>query len=217
MKSSTAAVATTLLLSGARAQQQYRIDPSSVSESTRDFWCQQQTTQCPLICLDQGSDTGATSSNDCNPDVLTYACVCENGLSPNVSEYSNTLPYSICTEWGTQCVSNCAGNTECQSNCRTQHPCGAQNPTRQNTSTLMRSSTTSSGGAGATGSGSNNAQVTTDSDGSTVTVYNGPLGQTTSDESGGVKNVRVWALGVGQTFGTLGVMGAAALGFAVLL
>ncbi|KAF2217567.1 hypothetical protein CERZMDRAFT_80293 [Cercospora zeae-maydis SCOH1-5] len=215
MKSSTtAAIATSLLISGVRAQ--YSIDPQSVSNATRQFWCEQQTTQCPLICLDQGSATGTTEANDCDPDALTYSCVCDNGSSPNISEYSNTLPFSICTEWGSQCVSNCGGDTNCASECRSQHPCGAQNPTRQNTSTLTRSSTTAPSG---TGSGSN-AHVTTDSDGSTVTVYNGfgsSAGQTTNNENGGIKNVHVWALGVGQTFGTLSIMGLATLGFAVLL
>ncbi|CAK1363263.1 hypothetical protein CB0940_04635 [Cercospora beticola] len=213
--STTAAVATSILLSGVRAQ--YTIDPQSVSKSTREFWCQQQITQCPLICLDQGSSTGSTEANECDSDALTYACVCDDGRSPNVSEYSNTLPYSLCTEWGSQCVSNCNGDPTCAEKCRSDHPCGAQNPTRQNTSTLTQSSTAAPSGTGSQ-SGSN-AQVTTDSDGSTVTVYNGfgSSGQTTQNENGGVSNVRVWALGVGQTFGTLSIMGLATLGFAVLL
>lgn len=82
---------------------------------------------------------------------------------------------------------------------------------------MTQSSTAVPSGTGSQ-SGSN-AQVTTDSDGSTVTVYNGfgSSGQTTQNENGGVSNVRVWALGVGQTFGTLSIMGLATLGFAVLL
>lgn len=80
----------------------------------------------------------------------------------------------------------------------------------------MSSTTT----AGASGTGSSGADVvTTDSSGSTVTVFSGLVGQTSTGNSAGasVRNVRVWALGLGQTFGTIGLMGAAALGFAVLL
>ena len=74
---------------------------------------------------------------------LTYDCVCGNGQSPNASEYSQTLPYFICTEWGTQCVAACAGDTSCQSACRDDHPCGAQNPKRVNvTSTTSSVSST---------------------------------------------------------------------------
>lgn len=86
----------------------------------------------------------------------------------------------------------------------------------------MMASTTMMGSMGSAGASDAQttdgpARVTTESDGSTVTVYSGLVGQTTNGESAGVKNVRVWALGMGQTFGTVGVLGAAALGFAVLL
>jgi hypothetical protein len=162
--------------------------------------------------------------------------VCSNGLSPNLSEYSQTLPYNICTEWGNQCVSNCNGAPQCESACRQDHPCGATNPTRQNTSTLTK---TMSQTASQTGSG---GSVTTDSNGESVTIYTGFAGSGPSEtgKSGGngggnsgnnnnnngggnggsqsaAANVRVWALSTGQTFGTLGLAGVAALGFAVLL
>lgn len=218
MKSFTkTAIATTLLASSVSAQSQYTIDPNTVSNDTRNYWCEQQISECPLICLDQGA-SGSTTSNDCQADSLTYSCVCDNGLSPNVSQYSQTLPYFICTEWGTQCVSNCGGDTTCGAACRQDHPCGASNPTRQNTSTLSRTmsataSTTASAGPG---------RVTTDTSGSTVTLYSGLAGASSTgggsgSSSGASKAAKVWALSAGQTFGTLGVMGAAALGFAVLL
>ena len=70
--------------------------------------------------------------NDCDPETLTYGCVCGNGLQPNVSEYSLTIPYFTCTEWGNQCVERCEGDSACASSCRQDHPCGALNPTREN-------------------------------------------------------------------------------------
>lgn len=182
---------------------------------TRDFWCKQQRAQCPLICSQTTpSQSLGTLANDCDDDSLTYACVCENGLSPNVSEYSQTLPYYLCQEWGNQCVSNCDGNSQCQGACRDDHPCGAQSPTRQNTSTLtstIMSTTTAAGGA-----------ATTDASGETIySGFGGGAQATNTGGSGGgesaATHIRVWALSAGQTFGTLAVVAGFVGGFAVLL
>lgn len=59
-----------------------------------------------------------TEQNDCDSDALTYTCVCENGVAPNITEYSQTLPYFICQQWGNTCVENCNGDNSCQSACR---------------------------------------------------------------------------------------------------
>lgn len=76
---------------------------------------------------------------------LTYGCVCGNGMQPNVSEYSLTLPYFTCQEWGNQCVKACGQDNTCSSACREDHPCGAQSPTPANTtSTTTAAPTTSS-------------------------------------------------------------------------
>ncbi|CAK4030793.1 Hypothetical predicted protein [Lecanosticta acicola] len=207
-------IATAVLLTAVSAQVQYSIDPNSVDNSTRQYWCQEQQAECPLICLQSAANSASTSSNDCDPSSLTYACVCSNGLSPNVSEYSQTLPYYICQEWGNQCVSNCGiGNNDCSEQCRSQHPCGALNPTRQNTSTLTSTmAKTSTGGAG------NNAAVTTDSNGQTI--YSGLGGGSASgsgSNSGASTRFRGWALDAAQTFGMVGLVGAFIGGFAVLL
>ena len=50
------------------AQEQYQIDPDTVQQSTRDYWCQQQKSVCPQICLQQpGVSSMNTVSNDCDP------------------------------------------------------------------------------------------------------------------------------------------------------
>jgi hypothetical protein len=59
-----------------------------------------------------------TEQNDCDSDALTYTCVCDNGVAPNITEYSQTLPYFICQQWGNTCVENCNGDSTCQSACR---------------------------------------------------------------------------------------------------
>ncbi|KAI1122258.1 hypothetical protein F5Y10DRAFT_271282 [Nemania abortiva] len=140
----------TLLLSSVQAQEQYVIDPSSVPLSTRDNWCDQEKSTCPIIC--QQLPPGGFQVNDCDPMALTYGCVCENGMSPNLSEYSLTLPFFICQEWGNQCVTNCAGDSSCASDCRQNHPCGALNPTRVNETTSSSVSTATQTGAAATSS-----------------------------------------------------------------
>jgi hypothetical protein len=113
----------------------YRIDPNSVSDSDRQTWCNNQKAQCPLICLQQPGVTSMTTvDNECDPDALTYSCVCENNVSPNITQYSQTLPFFICQEWGNQCVTGCNGNNTCADSCRADHPCGAQSPYLGNTS-----------------------------------------------------------------------------------
>lgn len=191
-------------------------------------WCQTQETQCPLICLQTSANSATTKSNQCDWQSLTYSCVCANGLSPNVTEFSQTLPYYICQEWGTQCVSNCNGDASCQSACRQDHPCGAQDPTRQNSSTIStKSMHSTTSGAPTTNNGA--ASATTDSLGQTL--YSGPLGAAptggsndgdgaetgTHRSAGSTTVVRVWALSAGQTFGSLGLLGALFGGFALLL
>ncbi|OTB04475.1 hypothetical protein M426DRAFT_11622 [Hypoxylon sp. CI-4A] len=117
-----------VLVSSVRAD--YVIDPDSVSLTNRNNWCQSEKSTCPLIC--QQSEPGSTLVNDCDPKTLTYGCVCGNNMQPNISEYSLTLPYFVCQEWGNQCVTKCGQDNACSSSCREDHPCGALNPTKTN-------------------------------------------------------------------------------------
>ena len=90
-------------------------------------------------------------TNHALQNTLTYACLCNNNLQPNVSEYSLSLPYFTCTEWGNQCVNGCGGDSSCQADCRQDHPCGALNPTRVNSTTSSTMAATGTSGATATG------------------------------------------------------------------
>ncbi|KAI1194539.1 hypothetical protein F5X97DRAFT_274434 [Nemania serpens] len=139
--------AATLLLASVKAEQVYTIDPTTVPLSLRDNWCDQEKSTCPIIC--QQSPPGGLEVNECDPYALTYGCVCDNGLSPNLSEYSLTLPFFICQEWGNQCVTGCGSDSACASDCRQNHPCGALNPTRVN-KTSSSASTPSATGASST-------------------------------------------------------------------
>ncbi|RMZ76120.1 hypothetical protein DV738_g5090, partial [Chaetothyriales sp. CBS 135597] len=137
------------------------VDPNSVPLATRAQWCQSQITQCPLICLQTKGNSAGTEANDCDADTLTYNCICSNGIAPNASEYSQTLPYYICTEANNQCVANCGtGNNACASSCREDNPCGAQSPTRVTTTKTTASATATSGDSVSATSGDTSSAAT---------------------------------------------------------
>lgn len=186
------------------------IDPNSVPLSTRQSWCNSQIAQCPLICLQVANNSAATYSNTCDPTSLTYSCVCSNGLSPNASEYSQTLPYYICTQYNSDCQANCGSNNECQAACVQDHPCGATNPTRVNTSTITTMpATTTTGGAAAS----------TASDGVIYTGFGGGAAATTTAGSGGSGSSAATRIivNIGQMYG-LGIMAAGMfVGFTFML
>lgn len=132
------------------------IDPDSVSLSTRDSWCSDQKTTCPLLCL-QITNSASTTANDCDPTSLDWHCVCNNGQTPNETEYSLTIPFHICQEYGNQCVAKCGQNNACSNTCRTQYTCGAADPSKPNSTTTSSSSTSGTASSSASGTGSFNS------------------------------------------------------------
>ncbi|KAK3700902.1 hypothetical protein LTR37_015705 [Vermiconidia calcicola] len=196
------AYAFSVLLASASAQQVYTIDPRTVDQATRDFWCQSQQTQCPLICLQPPARSSETRQNDCDSDALTYSCVCSNGLSPNVSEYSQTLPFFLCQEWGTQCAADCGQDNTCASSCREDHPCGAQSPSPPNRTAITTMTATQSSSA--------------DSG-----VYSGFAGASASASAAAGAGAMAASPPFGQLFGhttgTTLVLAAFFLGFALVL
>ncbi|KAF2187624.1 hypothetical protein K469DRAFT_704538 [Zopfia rhizophila CBS 207.26] len=181
------------------AQEQYTIDPESVSKSDRQTWCDNQETQCPLICLQlPGVNTMNTISNDCDPDALTFNCVCSNNVTPNVTQYSQTLPYYICTEWGNQCVKACGTDNICSNECRADHPCGAQHPSPPN------SSISSTMPATGTATGGNKPPVT-------------GFGGAAATTAAGGKGAASAMLNLGQSYGLAVVFAGVFAGFAIIL
>ncbi|OBT70139.1 hypothetical protein VE03_00575 [Pseudogymnoascus sp. 23342-1-I1] len=168
------------------AQEQYYIDPSSVVISTREVWCNDQKSTCPLLCTQYPGGSMTTAANDCDAETLTYDCTCGNGLSPNMTEYSLTIPFHICIEWGQQCVANCGGVNTCQAACTEDHPCGAQDPSRGNAT-----ATTTSGAPAATST----AAVAHDGFGTDSSST------TTGGTTAATPNAALAALDVGRSFG----------------
>ncbi|KAL5615217.1 hypothetical protein BROUX41_005273 [Berkeleyomyces rouxiae] len=195
-KSTVISIAVALATSVAAQAQSYTIDPNSVDISTRERWCSDQTIQCPMVC--EQTAGGSPEVNTCDPESLSYGCLCSNRVQPNISEYSLTLPYYICTEWGNQCVKKCGNhNNECASACRQDHPCGALNPTRANATT-----TTSSSTASATASSSSGPALLSDSGSSSGSSSSGSISMHTVE--------------MGRVYGLTAVLGGLFMGFALL-
>ncbi|KAJ1327686.1 hypothetical protein MN608_07017 [Microdochium nivale] len=190
IRSSALAVAA-VLATVARAD--YWIDPKSVSLSIRTSWCASELSTCPIIC--QQYPPGTTLTNTCDPETLTYGCICGTGVKPNISEFSLTLPYFTCTEWGTQCVKACGQNNECSRNCREENPCGAQNPIKSNSTGTSTSSPSASASA-------------TQSD----QVFNGLNGASPTNGAGGATGAASRMLESGSHFIFAVVLGGVALG-----
>ncbi|KAJ5463294.1 hypothetical protein N7475_008238 [Penicillium sp. IBT 31633x] len=134
---------TIFILASAAVMVNGQFDPSSVPYSTREAWCNSQTSACPLLCLQLPGASGTPTTNTCEATDLQYECLCSNGVSPNATEYSQTIPYYTCTENNNQCVLGCDGNSVCQNNCRVDNPCGAQDPKRVNVTTTAKKTTAS--------------------------------------------------------------------------
>ncbi|KAJ5153950.1 uncharacterized protein N7500_009389 [Penicillium coprophilum] len=130
---------TLFILASAATLVNSQFDPKSVPYTTREAWCNSQTSACPLLCLQLPGASGSPTSNTCSADTLLYYCLCSNGVTPNATEYSQTIPYYTCTETNNQCVTKCDGDSTCQNKCRVDNPCGAQDPKRVNITTTAKS------------------------------------------------------------------------------
>jgi hypothetical protein len=163
-----------------------------VNNSTKDYWCDSQTSSCPLLCRDLGKDT---TKNECYPENLFYECTCSGGVSPNLTEYSQTIPYFQCTIELNACTEGCSGNAECSNQCPKTHKCGATSPKKAN-KTATTSSATASKTASATGS--DNGEGFASSDGSSSSSNSGAGSLVFS--VGGTYGLGLVAVGIGAVF-----------------
>lgn len=134
-----------------------------------------------------------------NQETLQYGCLCNNNMRPNLSEYSMTIPFHTCQQYGNECVKDCgAVNNQCASDCREQNPCGAQNPQKVNT--------TSSTAAVPSATPSKDPNQ----------VFDGLAGGST-DGADSNKGSGAAALHFGQTYGLAVVLTSLFAGFAIML
>ncbi|KAH0337088.1 hypothetical protein KCU81_g8258, partial [Aureobasidium melanogenum] len=115
----------------------YTIDPNSVDSTTRSSWCRAEFNTCNVLC-----GSGGFKTNSCDANSLTYSCVCNNGLTPNMSQYESSLPDYECQTYRGQCLANNAGNSTAQDQCK-QITCASMTASNLVTSSTMASSSSS--------------------------------------------------------------------------
>jgi len=182
------------------------IDPTTVPIQTRDQWCASQESVCPELCLQLNATS--TTANTCDPTTLDFSCICGNGLSPNASEFTLTIPFFECQTFQNQCVAQCGHDNTCASACRQDNPCGAQVAVKNGTTTTTSASTTATGTSGST---------------SSATVFNGFGGSTTSAAAGAASTTgtsgssgAVMVVDAGASYGLAVVLAGVFAGFALL-
>ncbi|KAJ5306715.1 hypothetical protein PENANT_c003G01525 [Penicillium antarcticum] len=174
----------------ASCQSNSTINPTSVPYATRQAWCGSQTSSCPLLCLQLPGASGSPTTNTCDAATLNYECVCSNGVSPNATEYSQTIPYYTCTEHNNQCVTNCNGDSSCQYDCRSDNPCGARAPKHYNLTTTTAST-------------------------ATATATETPVNTKVNGSTGAAP--RMFSIDMSHLYGLCAVVGAFTAGFASLM
>jgi len=157
-------VAVLALVSGlftlASAQTYPTITADDVSNSTREIWCEQQMGICPNLCQDQAHVDPI--HNDCWTEDLYFECVCEGGITPNMTEYSLTIPYNLCIQSKQACADNCGNNQDCATLCFSGKQCGATDPRRVNTTSTSTTVSATGTATNTPSSTSTNSPTTND-------------------------------------------------------
>ncbi|RIA81509.1 hypothetical protein C1645_729639 [Glomus cerebriforme] len=92
------------------------LNPADVDPATKATWCSDQMATCTNICWDSGFDP---TTNFCLNDTLQFDCVCSNGIRPNSTEYTQTIPYFTCTADQQACIQKCQPATDtCVNACK---------------------------------------------------------------------------------------------------
>lgn len=73
------------------------IDPTTVPATTQPQWCNDQEETCSQLC-------SSTESNTCSSTTLLYSCVCDDGSTPDLMAYDNTIPTHACAENYARCI-----------------------------------------------------------------------------------------------------------------
>ena len=95
---------------------------------------------------------------------LDFSCVCDNGTTPDLSPYENTIPFYVCKETFVQCIANNPNNLQGQDYCKGNATCGTVNAASTSTSatstpsaapsTTQAAAATTAGSATASSTGS---------------------------------------------------------------
>ncbi|KAG0207964.1 hypothetical protein BGX28_000977 [Mortierella sp. GBA30] len=108
------------------------VDVMKIDNSTKLTWCQNQVGFCTNVCqeLTNGAET---LDNRCDIQTLQYVCECKAGIIPNITEYTYTIPYFLCTADNQECIHNCPqSDNGCYSDCTSKRNCTAEFPKKYN-------------------------------------------------------------------------------------
>lgn len=73
---------------------------------------------------------------------LKFGCVCSDGSIPDVTPYSQTVPFFVCQETYVQCIASHPNDAEGQRACKKAADCGSKNASAVTTTASDTSSTT---------------------------------------------------------------------------
>ncbi|GKZ20124.1 hypothetical protein AbraIFM66951_003300 [Aspergillus brasiliensis] len=141
---------------------------SAISLSERNSWCTAERNSCPEIC------GGVATSNSCDSSTLDFSCVCSNGSTADVAEYTQTIPFFVCEATYAQCIEESSTLDE-QEQCQEtrDNDCGTLNAsattTTSSTTTSATSLTTSTSSSSSSGSSGSTATTTSSSSSSSTT------------------------------------------------
>lgn len=85
---------------------------------------------------------------------LKFGCVCSDGSIPDVTPYSQTIPFFVCQETYIQCINSHPNDAEGQRACKKAADCGSKNASAVTTTASSTMSSTTLALATATESSS---------------------------------------------------------------
>ncbi|KAK1782730.1 hypothetical protein QBC45DRAFT_288012, partial [Copromyces sp. CBS 386.78] len=112
----------------------------SVDVNTRNQWCVAQYNTCKILC------NKAVKTNDCQADTLKYECTCQSGDTPDLENYTQTVPTFMCQEAYSACINahkdDAMGQDKCKKDIFDQ--CGTLDPTKAEIKTTSSAAATTS-------------------------------------------------------------------------
>ncbi|KFY24973.1 hypothetical protein V491_01950, partial [Pseudogymnoascus sp. VKM F-3775] len=119
------AVAQSTSSTGSIALNTTYIDLTTIDPQITASWCIGERSGCQTLC------DGNAPTNDCDPTKITYKCVCEDGSTPDLAKYKNTLPEFVCQANFAGCIDAHPNDAVGQGNCKSdiQDTCGTLNIT----------------------------------------------------------------------------------------
>ncbi|KAL8670493.1 MAG: hypothetical protein Q9168_004975 [Polycauliona sp. 1 TL-2023] len=125
-------------------------DVNTVDRTTRVQWCNDQRTNCPLLCGGQMT----TKENNCNADPISYSCLCSNGTSPDLAAYADTFVSQTCQARFAACRTQNPGSDACVT-CGTLKAADVPMSTSSMAAASTAAATSSGSGAKSTGAAAN--------------------------------------------------------------